>query len=924
MSKRDAVNETFLIRVLGVTSGYGVEGNAIVFGRRVCLLDGDGTITEDAEAPSCSIRVMDVPRRVYMRLERGATTAQVDAAIWALESATPLKVSRSEKKGVVRTINNAFGDAETRGYGAVRCLKAFYPRKSRPMSGDVGWLGGSVAAALCRGTASSGEEVSVARRLNAGTLALVEGAMPADARVTTARLEYRVGGIKSITGLPGRPSGADWKWRIDAACLTVHTGGGTEGEFALSVAFTRSEFAPHGDDVAWVEPTLSRPHPCVTSAAGAGAVSALTAVHEAIEAVDPDVIVFKTAADLRALQGAVEATGIGAIGFAWGIKQTPGGWTRGNRAGRRGVCVMADWEDTEYVPDQVSGAEDLARRFEDRRVAWSALVLARASRATLFDALTANMPRLSDRLLLSALRDARIAIPDWETDWDATDPEPNGKGARYEGGLVLDAVCGLHRKPVYVVDFKGLYPSLVMEHGICFTNRPSQRGEIATPEKMRVLPAVMRTLAGIRAAMQLLGDNEAASADAVMLKLLGNATLGKFGQRGARFECVEIAEEITRAGRCTLDEVVEAAKLTGLPILYGDTDSAFVGPTPGVLGADAAMVRAEVDSLVSRVNGKKRFVRLRIEKATPCMLIVGKKQYAFLDECGRVEAKGLEMVKANYPPITRACCGAALRALLVDGLNAVEALAAAVAEYGRAADEVTPWVFSQRYKSRGGDEQICEAVSKAVAAGVLKAESGDLVRLLFVPDARSEPALICEGLFSRHPMPVHLRYCARRFVIVPLSKILAAAGGGGTAEVERKVSAAMGFALPSPPPPPQPRAVVEGGGGGSRVATFQEDPYVLQRALGPQSVAVPCPVCCGMVAVALTREAVRCGAVCPSCEIVVDEVPAYIASLLAGEVQWQPGLSRRSLLGVLDQADMLEAVREDMRNARITLPFTSR
>ncbi len=46
-------------------------------------------------------------------------------------------------------------------------------------------------------------------------------------------------------------------------------------------------------------------------------------------------------------------------------------------------------------------------------------------------------------------------------------PQPDG----YQGAYVLDPILGWHNLPINVLDFKSLYPSLMMEHNLCYSSQ---------------------------------------------------------------------------------------------------------------------------------------------------------------------------------------------------------------------------------------------------------------------------------------------------------------------------------------------------------------------------------------------------------------------------------------------------------------------
>ena len=945
--------ESFMMCVTGVANGYGPEGDAFVFGRRMRVLHEGGTHVIDEEPPSCCVRVADVPRRAYLRLRDGVDEEQGAEAVDAMRAKLGLSYAKTK---LTCGWNNVFGDTAVRGYGSVRCMKAFTPRRPNAIPAAVPALGplaeAAFAAVLCAGEASAAEELAVARHLRTSHLALVEDAVPCDApaqRRSTARFEYKVPTIKHVSGILDAEASAftAWNalggWTLDAVCLDVELSrdGGTA--VLVGVDFLRSTFRSDADDQAWVGPRLGRPKPSLSARADAGG---LALVHEEIEAFDPDVVVFRSAAHRRALQKASEETGIVALGFVCGLKPTSD--VLHERAwGRRGVCLLSDWTsaapaarphghssddaddadadaETEVAVAVVSSssAGAMSAAFCECRALWSALALARAARSTLHEALSARIPKLSDCCMLAELRARRILCPDW-----THAAGPRRHKPRYKGGLVLEPKRGLYARPVHMMDYRGLYPSLVMEHGICFTARRSCRGDEAlcgaAEGESRVLPALMKRLTAERAALQALATSPLATVAvgdptpaivklATFVKLLMNAIIGKFGQEGARFDCVEIAQEITEAGRRSLQDAEAAAAAQGMAVIFGITDSVFVDAPAGCTAV--AEARAAADKLATDLNSRRTHIHMRVERHTEHLLVVSKTQYACTDDSGaEVRAKGLELVKSDYPPATAACCAPALQALLVLGLGADAALRAAVEAFAGVKDALAPWVFLRTHKkakkskpiARDGDKQVADAVAEARKLGI-RIEAGDDIPLVFV-ERGQQHALAVEGVAVAGKARPHAAYCAKRFVVRPLAKILAAAAAAGPLpDWERTVSAALGFALPVPRPHP---AAGRGDGDEDPI----EDPYDLALAADVPTMTVPCPDCGRGIAVKLTRETLRCGAPCPDCIVLLENLQERAAALLSSLSVADGRAVRTALL----QAEYPQVI----PLARVTLPF---
>ena len=147
------------------------------------------------------------------------------------------------------------------------------------------------------------------------------------------------------------------------------------------------------------------------------------------------------------------------------------------------------------------------------------------------------------------------------------DVAPRAKRERLEGGLVLDPVVGVHREAVSVLDFRSMYPSLIMAKGLCYTSTGA------------VLPPLMRAMHAEREAVQRAStgtDDAAVSAKRRLdarqraLKLAMNCVFGMAACADGPLPCARLAAQITAAGRealrCAAKEL--AASST---VVYGDS-----------------------------------------------------------------------------------------------------------------------------------------------------------------------------------------------------------------------------------------------------------------------------------------------------------------------------------------------------------------
>ena len=882
-----------LFRPLGVANGGSGLGkaDAVIFGSMLTTADDD----DELQTRNCCVRVSKVPRRAYLRIADGVSDADALAAVADMQK--HLKLEHATPK-ITGFCSNAFGDLQTRGFGAVRSVRILTPRAQQAIPEDVASLGprasACFSAVLASGCASAAEELVCGRRLCTWATSYALSATACGPSMGSCP-QFSVASPKEIVASDDPQGHARVAYRV--ATVTFSRDG------VLHAALWTFSFLAVRGDAPWAEPDAEHwrsPRLGGAITRGRNEDAVLSDVHTALEKFDPHVVVFATHDERRRVFDLADAAGIYRLGFLTGLPAAADDCRAHDpqqRPTRRGFCVLEDW-----APDAAPVATDatrLAELFHGWNVLWAALCLARESRSLLFDALPNNVPRLADACMLGELRRRHIVAPDWRK-----------RDFEYEGGFVVPAVVGLHTGPISLLDFKALYPSIVQERGICFTCRPSLQAK-AEPndpgeDEDRPLPRLMKRLTEARTAVQAAAADSPGAAVtllAVALKLLANAVLGKFGAKhDARFGCFEVAEAITRAGRENLQEAVTAATAGGLCVVGGDTDSVFVR------GPDEA-----VKTFVDLTNAKFRHMRIRREGQATDMLVVSKKRYAYVDaETGELRIKGLEMVKGDYPPITKLCCGAVLEALLRAKATPEQALAMAVAEFERARGDTAMWAHQLWYREGSGAAD--EAVAAARAAGAHIA-SGDRIRVLYAKTVSTSQTLVVYDGPGPAVSP-DLTYCTRRFVAAPLSRMLAAASGRTDSEFDHRVALAFGLAVPRPPtitaarPPQLPWST------GDAAMLAASDPYDLAVERVAPVVRVTCDICNLAQDVRATAELLKFGTVCPECIVIVD-VAAAAAALLADPAT-KPSTARA--LRRMLETTATDVVMQDADQVQVSLP----
>jgi DNA polymerase I len=233
------------------------------------------------------------------------------------------------------------------------------------------------------------------------------------------------------------------------------------------------------------------------------------------------------------------------------------------------------------------------RIFQKLRATERAADLATVAHLFLEEGMNGRTSVLVDALLIPAADRARIGVP------------PTRRMSResaIEGGYVHALQAQLAHW-VVVLDFKSMYPSLIIARNICFSTL-SPEGSIVAPNGARFLdpsvrpgliPRILKDLLGerdlLKRRMREAKDrDEAGYYDGLQnaVKILMNSFYGVLASSFYRFTDKEIGAAITAFARQTIQEVIAALTAQGAQVLYSDTDSIFVrSPEPSLEGARA-------------------------------------------------------------------------------------------------------------------------------------------------------------------------------------------------------------------------------------------------------------------------------------------------------------------------------------------------
>ena len=158
-----------------------------------------------------------------------------------------------------------------------------------------------------------------------------------------------------------------------------------------------------------------------------------------------------------------------------------------------------------------------------------------------------------------------------------------------EGGYVHSLDPGLYEW-VCVLDFKSMYPSIIIDRNLCFTTM-SEDGEIETPhgvkfsspeQKKGLLPDLLVNLMAnrdsakkLQAAAQTESEEQYYRRVQEAIKILMNSVYGVFASYFYRFTNLDIGASITAYAREYVKEILKDLEKEGLDVIYGDTDSVF-------------------------------------------------------------------------------------------------------------------------------------------------------------------------------------------------------------------------------------------------------------------------------------------------------------------------------------------------------------
>ncbi|MBU3897295.1 MAG: hypothetical protein KJ697_05210 [Nanoarchaeota archaeon] len=273
------------------------------------------------------------------------------------------------------------------------------------------------------------------------------------------------------------------------------------------------------------------------------------------------------------------------------------------------------------------------------------------------------------------------------------EPFSDTREIKFKGATVLEPTVGLHKDGcVLVLDFKSMYPSMIMHYNICPSVLVKDDSVAATDYNLSpigakfarknlregIFPHVARYYFDTRFEIKKLMKDERdeeklriLDAKQYALKGMLVSLWGYIGFVGAKFYVPEVAASITAWGR---ENIAKTKKLVednfNVKVIYGDTDSVFV--KTDITDLDQASLLG--DEIAKFVTDRLDGLELQFEKLFKRFLILSKKRYAawsFTKSDGvwkdKMIMKGIETVRRDWCKLTTGTMKKVLEIILMEG-----------------------------------------------------------------------------------------------------------------------------------------------------------------------------------------------------------------------------------------------------------------
>lgn len=241
----------------------------------------------------------------------------------------------------------------------------------------------------------------------------------------------------------------------------------------------------------------------------------------------------------------------------------------------------------------------------------------------------------------------------------------------YLGGYVKEPEVGIHEN-IAVIDFASLYPSIISTYNVsletlrckCCKNNGFRIEELNTwfcrkrkGFESEIIEKLLKEREKLKKRMKELNkesleynllDNRQKA-----LKIIANASYGYYAFSASKWYSKDCAQAITWWGRFWIKRIMEEAEREGFSVIYGDTDSAFLGlgkKNKEELFSFLKKLNRELPGIM-KIELENFYLRgIFIPKETKG---VAKKRYALIDEKGRLKVRGLEKVRRDWSNLAK-------------------------------------------------------------------------------------------------------------------------------------------------------------------------------------------------------------------------------------------------------------------------------
>lgn len=271
--------------------------------------------------------------------------------------------------------------------------------------------------------------------------------------------------------------------------------------------------------------------------------------------------------------------------------------------------------------------------------------ICKVSGINLQDCLDSGETTRIDNILLREFNKRDFIIPNKPTGSEVVRRDTERRTHGLKGAFVLEPEVGFHDKCVVYLDFKSMYPSIVINFNICPTTlllpESKEKGK-KTPfgskfidKEIRegIFPQVLKYLLDTRDSIKKEMKKETnpekrnyLHAKQYAFKTVANAFYGYSGYIRARFYVLDIASGITSVGR---DMIIKTKKITEsktpYKVIYGDTDSIMVK-----LNTKDVQEAFEIGKQLAQIinEGIENVLQIKIESVFKTVILLAKKRYA--------------------------------------------------------------------------------------------------------------------------------------------------------------------------------------------------------------------------------------------------------------------------------------------------------